>query len=182
MRRRWIIATLLLAASPALAQMKHDHSQMMAGHLSAGPTEGGQSAFAAIAEIVAMLRADPKTDWSKVNIQALRDHLVDMDNVTLRSRVSTESTAGGAIFTVTGAGEVGPSVQRMALAHAPFLAEATGYSVDAKLLADGAQWRVTSTRPEDEAIIRALGFYGLLAIGAHHQPHHLAMARGEMMH
>ena len=30
------------------------------------PTESGQSAFAAIHEIVELLEADPKTDWSKV--------------------------------------------------------------------------------------------------------------------
>jgi len=31
------------------------------------------------------------------------------------------------------------------------------------------------------AWIRGLGFIGLLAEGAHHQPHHLAMAKGEAM-
>ena len=30
--------------------------------------------------------------------------------------------------------------------------------------------------------IRGLGFIGLLASGSHHQPHHLAMAKGEFMH
>ena len=38
-------------------------------------TRGGQDAFAAIQEIVEILAADPKTDWSKVNIDALRQHL-----------------------------------------------------------------------------------------------------------
>jgi hypothetical protein len=32
-----------------------------------------------------MLEADPKTDWSKVNISALREHLIDMDEVTMRA-------------------------------------------------------------------------------------------------
>jgi hypothetical protein len=31
------------------------------------------------------------------------------------------------------------------------------------------------------ARIRGLGFIGLLVQGAHHQPHHLAMAKGEKM-
>ncbi|MFX5914869.1 hypothetical protein ABTE45_18800, partial [Acinetobacter baumannii] len=54
------------------------------------PTQPGQSAFAAILEIVALLEADPATDWSKVNIEALRQHLIDMDNVTLRADVKSE--------------------------------------------------------------------------------------------
>ena len=68
------------------------------------------------------------------------------------------------------------------LAHAPFLAAATDYSVAATSTPDGAQWTVISANAQDEMKIRALGFYGLLAIGSHHQPHHLAIARGEMVH
>ena len=37
---------------------------------SAATTEAGQIAFAAIQEIVAILEADPQTDWSKVDIDA----------------------------------------------------------------------------------------------------------------
>jgi len=33
--------------------------------------------------------------------------------------------------------------------------------------------------PKTVARIRGLGFIGLLVQGAHHQPHHLSMARGE---
>jgi hypothetical protein len=38
---------------------------------------------------------------------------------------------------------------------------------------------VTSADPKERAHIRGLGFIGLLASGPHHQPHHLAMAKGE---
>jgi hypothetical protein len=41
---------------------------------------------------------------------------------------------------------------------------------------------VTSSDPEEVAHIRGLGFIGLLVSGSHHQPHHLAMARNEMVH
>lgn len=46
---------------------------------------GCQSAFVAIQEIVWLQEANPKTDWSKVNIELLRQHLIDMDNVSLRT-------------------------------------------------------------------------------------------------
>ncbi len=34
--------------------------------------------------------ADPETDSSQVDIEALRQHLIDMDNVTLRARVHVQ--------------------------------------------------------------------------------------------
>jgi hypothetical protein len=39
---------------------------------------------------------------------------------------------------------------------------------------------VTAADPRQAAIIRGLGFIGVLASGSHHRRHHLAMARGEM--
>ena len=75
------LVALLLALSlsgPVAAQ--HSHSAI--GHAMPGPQEAGQSAFAAMAEIAALLRADPDTDWANVDIAALRRHLVDMELVT----------------------------------------------------------------------------------------------------
>ena len=79
--RRLIVvgAVLVVAASGiAFAQtaqhvMPVDHAAMHAGTI---PTMPGQDAFGAIQEIVQMLAADPKTDWSKVNLEALRQHLL----------------------------------------------------------------------------------------------------------
>lgn len=53
------------------------------------PHEAGQSAFAAIQEIVMLREADRKTDWSRVDIEGLRQHLIDMQNVTLGTKVSS---------------------------------------------------------------------------------------------
>jgi len=63
---------------------------MMAHHgaqTAAAPTQPGQAAFGAMQEIVALLQADPTTDWSKVDIDALRQHLIDMDEVTIRAAI-----------------------------------------------------------------------------------------------
>ncbi len=51
----------------------------------AAPTMPGQDAFGAIQEVVQILQADPTTDWSKVNIARLREHLIDMNEVTLHA-------------------------------------------------------------------------------------------------
>jgi hypothetical protein len=43
---------------------------------------------------------------------------------------------------------------------------------------------VVAKKPDDAktlARIRGLGFAGLITEGAHHQPHHLAMAKGEAL-
>lgn len=78
----------------------------MAGHpgIQAGlpaATMSGQDAFGAIREIVRMLDADPKTDWSKVDIEALRQHLIDMSEVTLKAN-ATAKPIDGLETTVTG--------------------------------------------------------------------------------
>src|ERR1700741_1796256 len=52
---------------------------------STTPRMPGQDAFGAIQQIVQILDADPKTDWSKVDLEALRQHLIDMNEVTLRA-------------------------------------------------------------------------------------------------
>ena len=107
---RIVALTACLVTGGAFAQSAHDHhgnkspapnanmhDQMMQGHTmkhgnsaAVTATQPGQSAFAAIQEIVDILEADPKTDWSKVNIDALREHLVDMSNVTLDDRHATQ--------------------------------------------------------------------------------------------
>lgn len=59
------------------------HGMMgMQGVQTQQPTLPGQDAFGTIQEIVQILQSDPTTDWSKVNISALRQHLIDMNEVT----------------------------------------------------------------------------------------------------
>ncbi|MAZ14861.1 MAG: hypothetical protein CL535_00780 [Ahrensia sp.] len=157
-----------------------DHSAMMQ-HGAPAPaiTEGGQAAFAAIQEIVAALFENPGTDWTKVNIEALRQHLIDMDNVTLRAKVAAEDIPGGARFTVTSDDPgVQASIRAMTLAHAATMDGVEGWSLEAAETEDGAMLTATG----DEIRIRALGFIGLMTVGMHHQEHHFALARGEMPH
>ncbi len=79
-RRIATILVLLAAASPALGQTMQTHHGAASTDMLAMP---GQDAFGAIQEIVRILEANPRTDWSKVNLAALREHLIDMNRVTL---------------------------------------------------------------------------------------------------
>jgi len=168
-------ALLILFATPLSAQM---HTMHASGGMY--PMEPGQGAFAAIAEIVAMLRADPDTDWSKVRIDDLQAHLADMDLLMTGLEVASHPVTDGIAMEIPLDGAAGGAAGRMVPAHAPVLAEETGWA-STVVRSDGAlTWTVTSAR--DVAMVRALGFYGLMAVGDHHREHHLAIASGRPMH
>jgi len=144
-------------------------------------TQPGQGAFAAIQEIAQILVADPKTDWSKVNIDALRQHLVDMNNVTLSANVKAVPIDGGMRFDVTGEGPVRDSIRRMTTAHAATMNGVDGWRFEAAEIDGGASLTVHAPI-KDADKLRGLGFFGVLTLGMHHQTHHLMIARGENPH
>lgn len=144
-------------------------------------TEPGQGAFAAIGEIVAALEADPATDWSKVDISALREHLRDMNIVTIDAIATAEAIHGGMRFTATGGANVSPSIKRMVLAHASVMQGVNGWQYEASEIENGAV--ITVMVPHhDMAKIKALGFFGMMTSGMHHQAHHWMMATGSNPH
>lgn len=154
----------------------------VAQHAHQAVAETGQSQFAAIAEIAALLREDPNTDWSTVNIDGLSAHLVDMDNVTTRTFVETTTDENGIMFRVTGDAETALSAQRMVIAHAPMLAAETGWDVSTTVISNGVEMVVTAKSRDELSQIEGLGFYGLMTIGAHHRQHHMMIAMGHDPH
>ncbi len=93
-----------LAASALVFARDRSHMDHAYAHGGEGliPTMPRQEVFGTIQEIVRMLEADPATDWSKVNIGALREHLIDMDEVTMRARASERVLNNGLEIAVTG--------------------------------------------------------------------------------
>lgn len=165
-----------------------DHARMMHGGMSgtqtsagAAPTQPGQGAFAAIQEIVQILENDPHTDWSKVDIEALRQHLIDMNNVTLAARVVNHPIDDGMEFVVTGDGAVRDSIRRMTSAHAATMDGVNGWHFTAKDT-DGGSILDVRVPPQDMAKLKGLGFIGVMTVGMHHQEHHLMIARGGHPH
>ena len=186
------LAFALILALPSLAQAQqsgHPHTPGMTHTATAGiadstaaAREPGQATFAAIQEIVALLDADPRTNWATVDIDGLRRHLVDMDNVTLRADVETTPIDGGFRYVVTGAGPVRESIARMVSAHAATASGSYGMTIAAADDPHGAVMTVTAARPEDLAKLAGLGFFGVMTLGAHHQAHHLMIATGRGPH
>lgn len=160
-----------------------DRHGMMGTHseTTGQPTMPGQDAFGAIQEVVQILEADPTTDWSKVNIAALREHLVDMNEVTLRAVATERALDNGVEIAVTGEGRTLEAIKRMVPAHVGELAK-IGWNAKAENLPDGVKLTVTTDDPKQVTKLKALGFMGIMVQGAHHQLHHFLMAKGEFMH
>jgi len=188
MKALFVAAALVtLAGAAASAQeMSHDHT-MHSGRAAISsegplPKEPGQSAFAAIQEIVAMLEADPTIDWSNVDIEALRQHLIDMSNVTLRAVVEASPSGDGMRFAVSGDGAVQDSIRRMVMAHAATMNGVDGFKLEAETSNIGAVLTVTPPDQASMVKLRALGFIGIMTIGEHHQEHHWMLANGKAPH
>jgi hypothetical protein len=168
-----------------MQELMRQHQGMMGAHAgmhATTPTMPGQDAFGAIQEIVQILDADPKTDWSKVDLEALRQHLIDMNEVTLRADAAPKEIDGGLEIAVTGTGRTLVAIQRMVPASAQTMNGHQGWSTKAASLPNGELLTVTATDPQEIQHLRGLGFIGLLVSGSQHQPHHIAMAKGEFNH
>ena len=167
--------------------MQHHRGMMPMGghpgmHTASTPTIPGQDAFGAIQEIVQILEADPKTDWSKVDLEGLRQHLIDMNGVTLKAEATPKQIDGGLEIAITGSGRTLVAIQRMVPAWVQMANGQNVWSAKASELPNGELLTVTTTNPKEAQHIRSLGFIGLLASGSWHQPHHLAIAKGEFDH
>jgi hypothetical protein len=157
------------------------HGMMMGSEASGQPVMPGQEAFGTIQEIVRILEADPATDWSKVNISALREHLIDMDEVTMRAAAAERALDNGVEITVTGEGRTLEAIKRMVPAHARELSQ-LGWNAKTEEVSNGVKLTVTSTDARQVTKLRALGFMGIMVQGSHHQQHHLMMAKNEFVH
>jgi len=165
--------------------MQHEqHMGQIQGSHPGVPTMPGQDAFGAIQEIVRILEADPETNWSKVDLERLRQHLIDMNDVVLRSSVKAAVVPAGLSMEVIGTGRTQQAIRSMVVPHAVELDAMPQWSAKTERIPGGVRLTVKAKDPNDAktvARIRGLGFIGLLTEGAHHQPHHLAMAKGEEM-
>ena len=194
---RWIILAVLsavlggaTASGQGMDRQMPMHGQMqgampmhmhgMQGAMGSLPMQPGQDAFGAVQEIVGMLEADPATDWSKVNLDALRVHLIDMNEIALHADAAVARIDGGIRVAVTGTGRTLAAIQRMLPEHAHEMNGKNGWVVLAEPRPDGMTLTVTAADPKQTAMIRGLGFIGVMASGGHHQMHHLMMAKGEM--
>ena len=177
-----LVLGVALLGRAVFAQAPPLHAAHHGSQAAGAPGMPGQDAFAAIAEVVRLLDADPATDWARVDLERLRQHLIDMNVVVLRARVSQRPAPGGLVMDITGAGRTEQAIRAMVVPHAAELDRMASYAARTEPIPAGVRLTVTAKPPDDARAItrlRGLGFAGLLTEGAHHGPHHLAMAKGE---
>lgn len=177
MRLPLILLTIVGSTTIATAQHAGDDHATMghSGHMAA-------STPPRLSEIVRVLEADQKTDWSSVDLAALREHLVDMDRLVSGARVSQQSLPNGLRMTVTGDGGTLPTLRRMIPAHAAELRRDDRCMVAVEKRGDAVVLTVTSDDQATVARINGLGFFGLMASQEHHRAHHMAIVRGQGHH
>ena len=177
----FIFGTVASAADEHSNMMQHEHNMVSSGGVL---TEAGNDAFGTIQEVIRKLNADPNTDWTKVNLEALRQHLLDMNDMTLNVEVLSQKPVRNGMTAV-----VRPTTTRAAVAlarvfkaHPAQLKNDTGWSMQVSKSKGLYTLTTTSSNPGDAARIRGLGYIGLMAYGDHHQRHHWAMATGKNPH
>ena len=160
------------------------HSQHQSRTVSGGLTESGTDMFATIQEVIGKLEADSDTDWSKVNLEALRQHLRDMFefsyNVDVISQQPIEHGVKIVVKPVTVRAE--QALDKVLAAHPMMLKMETGWDMQSSKANGEYQIIASTTKASEIDKIRGLGYIGLLAIGNHHQPHHWAMTKGKNPH
>jgi hypothetical protein len=186
-----LVGHTVLAQSPPSSHpatpggmMQHHHT-MPSTASGREAAQAGQDAFGAISEVVAMLDGDPRTDWSRVDLERLRQHLIDMNEVVLHADVKQHLVPAGLAMEITGTGRTERAILAMIVPHAAELDRMPAYAAKTETIPGGVRLTVTAKSASDartSARLRGLGFIGLLTEGSHHGPHHLAMARGETLH
>lgn len=169
-----LVLAIFLAMTPTV-------SAQPAGHSPSTPLqEPGQPIFGAVQEAIRALEADSTTDWSQVNTERLRQHLIDMHNVALHVKVlETEDIEGGVRLSVRPtADSARASLRRVLGAHPAMLKREAGWQMDVSTREDEVLLKVTDPSGQDAEKIRALGYIGLLAYGTHHRRHHWMLIRG----
>ena len=173
----FVVYTMCSMTGIAAAQQHHMKQE------SSPLTMPGNEIFGTIQEVIHKLEADPNTDWSKVNLEALRQHLLDMKAFTEEvDVVGKKPIANGVeIHVRPQTKRAEGALERLFSIHPKMLKQEKGWNMTAKQ--NGNQlWTITCTtkKPSEVKKIRALGYIGLLAEGSHHQLHHWMIATGRM--
>ena len=183
---------MMLFVPIASAQMHHanmNHAAMMGHNQSITQvrevmlTESGTDPFATLQEVIAALEANPNTSWEKVNLEALRLHLIEMQDMTINVEVSQQPINNGfkAVVTPT-TSRAAKSLKRVLSGHPVQMKAETGWDMQVENIDNVFTLTITTPIPDEVAKIRGLGYIGLMAYGNHHQPHHWAIATGNNPH
>lgn len=181
-----ITMILALIAMPLIAGVHHagmNHAAMQPSNSKVVLTEAGMDAFATLQEVIVALEVNPNTHWEKVNMEALRLHLIQMQDMTLNVDVVQSNIEKGfqAVVTPTTA-RASQSLAQVLSAHPAQMKKETGWDMQVRNNKGVFTLTIITDKPQEVAKIRGLGYIGIMAHGKHHQPHHWAIASGDNPH
>jgi hypothetical protein len=176
----------LVFSTNIFAENNHSamHHQQMMKATESNLTQAGNDIFATIQEVIIKLNNNPDTDWSKVDIEALRQHLLDMNDMAVNVEILNQKPLiNGLRIALQGTtARAEKTLVRVFKAHPMHLKRETGWDMQVERY--GKQFIVTTTteKPGQTQKIIALSYIGLMAYGKHHQVHHWGMSTGQNPH
>ena len=189
MKKIWLSIAILTISVSTFAQDKQMHHDKGMHHSTQKTakqgklTEAGNDIFGTIAETIKVLNANPNTDWSKVDLETLRQHLLDMrdmsENIKIHSQTPIKNGLKINLSPTTWRAK--QALKRIFMGHPILLKKETGW-VMTSILDNNTYTLIITGKASDVDKIRGLGYIGIMANGNHHQPHHLSMARGQNPH
>ena len=178
-----LLRIIILSFSLLFGYSVSTYSQHQMHSQSTPLTESGNDIFGAIQQVISQLEQSSNTDWSQVNLEALRQHLLDMKAFTEEVEVLSQNPIESGIEI-----QVKPQTERAGIAlsnvfkmHPSMIKSEQGWEMKASQ-SDNSIWTITCTTDKTSEVdkIRGLGYIGLLATGAHHQLHHWMIATNHM--
>ncbi len=141
--------------------------------------QSGQSAFGALSQVAKMIE-HKKIEWAQVDMDALWDHLKDMDALMTHTSVAKQALPNGLLMFVTGGENAARAMREMIPAHVQFLQTARPkWTISVNQIENGYSIQVTSDETDEVVKIKALGFSGFMIQDNHHASHHFNIASGK---
>jgi len=140
------------------AMMSHgitDYSKLTSKVSKVTLTESGTDPFATLQEVIAELEINPDTNWEKVNIEALRLHLIEMQDMTINVDVKQQYINNGfqAVVTPTTNRAI-KSLARVLSGHPAQMKAETGWDMQVSNNDDVFTLTVVSKKAHEVAKIR----------------------------
>lgn len=179
-----LLNSTISTAEDSHQTMHQQHMQMQMDSKTSSLTEAGNDVFSTIQEVIKQLENNPDTDWSKVNIEALRQHLLDMNDMALNVEVINQKPLenGLTVTLQTQTPRAEKTMAKVFKVHPMHLKRETGW--DMQVVQNNQQFIVTTTTKDLTQVkkIIALSYIGLMAYGNHHQPHHWGISTSQNPH
>jgi len=146
--------------------------------------QSGNDIFDAIQEVVEELKADPQTDWEKVDLESLRQHLLDMKAFTEEVEVKEQQPIEKGIKMIVKpeSSRAEKALKNMLSMHPKMMKMERGWDMNAEKKDSTWEIAVTTDNTDEVPLIRGLGYIGIVVEGAHHQVHLWMMATGKGHH